>query len=60
MYRVEKLEHLRDKMMTELEKVADTSHFDMDELCLTDRLTHAIKNLDRILVVESDAESKEK
>lgn len=55
MDKIEKLEYLRDKMMSELGKIADTSHFDYDELVMTERLTCAVKNLDRILMVEGEA-----
>jgi len=48
-----KLEHLRDTLCEELEKVAKKESISTEDLDIIDKLAHAIKNLDKIMYGES-------
>lgn len=44
-----KLENLRDTLCEELEKLAKKEEINMSDLDMIDKLSHSIKNLDKIL-----------
>ena len=45
-----KLENLRDTLCGELEKVARKEEISMSDLDVIDKLTHSIKNLDKVML----------
>lgn len=45
-----KLENLRDTLCGELEKVARKEEINMSDLDVIDKLTHSIKNLDKVML----------
>lgn len=45
-----KLEHLRDTLCGELDKVAKKEELSMSDLDVIDKLTHSIKNLDKVML----------
>jgi hypothetical protein len=45
-----KLENLRDTLCGELEKVAKKEEISMSDLDVIDKLTHSIKNLDKVML----------
>lgn len=45
-----KLENLRDTLCGELEKVARKEEINMSDLDIIDKLTHSIKNLDKVML----------
>lgn len=45
-----KLEHLRDTLCGELEKVAKKDEISMSDLDIIDKLTHSLKNLDKVML----------
>lgn len=45
-----KLEHLRDTLCGELDKVARKEELSMSDLDIIDKLTHSIKNLDKVML----------
>ena len=47
-----KLEHLRDTLCGELDKVARKEEISMSDLDVIDKLTHSIKNLDKVMLAD--------
>lgn len=47
---MEKLQTLRENLCEELEKVAKKSEIDTNDLEIIDKLTHSIKNLDKVML----------
>jgi hypothetical protein len=45
-----KLKNLRENLCSELEKVSRKEEINMNDLEVIDKLTHAIKNLDKVMV----------
>lgn len=47
---MKKLENLRENLCGELEKVAKKTEINMQDLDVIDKLTHSIKNLDKVML----------
>ncbi len=54
---VEKLYRLRDMLCKELDEIADTGKLSQTNVQMADTLLHAVKNLDKVVMVEEGGSS---